>query len=118
MAKQVKVLLVDDIDGTPAESTVRFGLDGILYQIDLSGENNDALRKALAKFILKGTKLGRAHPGHARVAAQALVRVPVDANRERNAAIRAWAEEQGIAVSARGRLQEAVVAKYDAAHAA
>lgn len=118
MAKQVQVLLVDDLDGSPAESTVRFGLDGILYQIDLSGENNDALRKALAKFILKGTKLGRVRLGNARVPAEAAVRAPVGVNRERNAAIRAWAQQEGIPVSPRGRIQEAVVAKYEAAHAA
>ncbi|MFC3490960.1 Lsr2 dimerization domain-containing protein [Glycomyces rhizosphaerae] len=35
MAKKIEVLLIDDIDGTPAESTVRFGLDGFLYQIEL-----------------------------------------------------------------------------------
>lgn len=115
MAKQVQVLLVDDIDGTPAESTVKFGLDGFLYQIDLSGANDDALRKALAKFILGGTKVGRVHLGNARVPAVSVARTPVGANRDRNAAIRAWAEKQGIQVSSRGRIQEAVVAKYDAA---
>ena len=36
MARQVQVTLIDDIDGTPAESTVYFGLEGMHYEIDLS----------------------------------------------------------------------------------
>jgi hypothetical protein len=118
MAKKTRVLLVDDIDGSPAESSVKFGIDGSLYEIDLSGANDDALRKALAKFISNGTRLGRIHVAKTRGAVAPLVRKPVGVNRERNAAIRAWAEQQGIAVSARGRIQEAIVAKYDAAHPA
>lgn len=39
MAQKVLVSLVDDLDGSEAEETVEFGLDGVSYQIDLSGEN-------------------------------------------------------------------------------
>ena len=30
--------LVDDIDGSKAEETVRFAIDGVEYEVDLSGE--------------------------------------------------------------------------------
>lgn len=36
MAQRVQVLFEDDIDGSVAEETVTFGLDGSLYEIDRS----------------------------------------------------------------------------------
>ena len=39
MAKQIIHKLVDDLDGGDAEETVKFALDGIQYEIDLSEEN-------------------------------------------------------------------------------
>ena len=38
MAQKVKIILVDDLDGGSADETVRFGLDGVSYEIDLSAE--------------------------------------------------------------------------------
>ena len=49
MAQKVLVSLVDDLDGSEADETVEFGLDGINYQIDLSTENAEELRDALAQ---------------------------------------------------------------------
>jgi hypothetical protein len=37
MAQKVQTLFVDDLDGSEAEGTVRFGLDGTDYEIDLNG---------------------------------------------------------------------------------
>ena len=45
MAQKVKIILVDDLDGGSADETVRFGLDGVSYEIDLSADN--AVRTAL-----------------------------------------------------------------------
>ena len=36
MAQKVQTLFIDDIDGSAAEGTVRFGLDGTEYEIDLN----------------------------------------------------------------------------------
>ena len=36
MAQKVQTLFIDDIDGSAAEGTVRFGLDGKEYEIDLT----------------------------------------------------------------------------------
>ena len=36
MAQQVQTLFVDDLDGSEAEGTARFGLDGTEYEIDLN----------------------------------------------------------------------------------
>ena len=35
MAQKIQTLFVDDLDGSEAEGTVRFGLDGTEYEIDL-----------------------------------------------------------------------------------
>ena len=51
MAQKIQVLFIDDLDGGEAEGTVRFGLDGTDYEIDLSAKNAAALRKALARYV-------------------------------------------------------------------
>jgi Lsr2 len=51
VAKQTQWILVDDLDGSPASTTVEFGLDGQSYAVDLSAENAAKLRAALAEFV-------------------------------------------------------------------
>src|SRR5215475_9504654 len=100
MAQRVTVALADDLDGGPAEETVRFGLGGTEYEIDLSAKNANAFRQQLSPFIEHARKAGRA-PGRrpARTAA----------SRQRSGDIWAWAKEQGIEVSERGRIPANVV---------
>ena len=107
MAQRVTVALEDDLDGGPAAETVRFSVGGSEYEIDLSTKNAAALRKQLAPFIEHARKAGRAQrrrPGR------------TAASRERSGGIRAWAKDQGIAVSSRGRIPAHVVAQYEAAN--
>ena len=74
MAQQTTVTLTDDIDGGKAAETVSFGLDGRIYEIDLSKKNATALRKALGEFTASARHVragkthgqGRAHPGAGR----------------------------------------------------
>jgi len=111
MAQQTTVALIDDIDGGKAAETVSFGLDGSIYEIDLSKKNATALRKALGEFTASARKV-RAGKAAAAVKATRSAAAParVDAK-----AVREWAQEQGIAVSARGRVPSDVVEKYQAA---
>ena len=51
MAQQVRVEMVDDLDGGVAGQTVPFSLDGVSYEIDLSNDNADELRDALARYV-------------------------------------------------------------------
>ena len=51
MATKVTVELEDDLDGGPADETVRFGIGGSEYEIDLNKKNARAFRKQLAPFI-------------------------------------------------------------------
>ena len=106
MAQKITVALEDDLDGGPADETVRFGLGGAEYEIDLSKKNAKTFRKQLAPFIEHARKAGR---GQRRRAGRAA------SSRERSGRIRAWAKEQGIAVSDRGRIPASVVEQYEAA---
>jgi hypothetical protein len=107
MAQKITVALEDDIDGGPAEETVRFAIGGVDYEIDLSKRNAAAFRRQLAPFVDHARKAGRGarrRPGRSA------------ASRDRSGAIRAWAKEQGIAVSDRGRIPVSVVEQYEAAN--
>jgi hypothetical protein len=106
MAQKVTVALEDDLDGGPADETVRFAIGGTEYEIDLSTENAAAFRRQLAPFIDHARKTGRGPrrpPGRSA------------SSRERSADVRAWAKVQGIAVSERGRIPASVVEQYQAA---
>ena len=107
VAQKITVALEDDMDGGPADETMRFGLDGSEYEIDLSKKNADRFRKALTPFT-----------GHARrvtSGGQARQGGRIASARQRSADIRAWAKEHGIPVSERGRIPANVVEQYEAA---
>ena len=106
MGKKITVALEDDLDGGPAEETLRFGVDGSEYEIDLNKKNARAFRRQLAPFI-----------EHARRAGRGQRRRPVrtSSSRGRSGGIRAWAKDQGIAISERGRIPASVVEQYEAA---
>ena len=108
MATKITVELEDDLDGGPAAETVRFGVGGAQYEIDLNAKNAKAFRKQLAPYI-----------EHARRAGRGPRRAPgrTASSRQRSGDMRAWAKDQGIAVSARGRIPATVVAQYQAATA-
>jgi hypothetical protein len=103
MAQKVNIVLVDDIDGSEAEETVSFALDGREYDIDLSAKNAAKLRDALAPYV------GHARRGGGRKRSRAGVGPsPAD--------IRAWARENGFDVPDRGRVSSQVREAYLAAH--
>src|SRR5437667_3973458 len=59
MAQRTEVILIDDLDGGKGDETVRFGLDGTSYVIDLSKKNAKAIRDALTKYVDAARKEGR-----------------------------------------------------------
>ena len=107
MAKTVSVVVTDDIDGSPNAETVAFTFDGQSYEIDLGKKNSAKFEKSLQPFMDAGRRTA-----HRRTAK------PSRGTRSRidNAAVRAWAAEQGLKVSERGRIAADVVSKYDATH--
>lgn len=106
MAQQVKVLLIDDLDGGEAAETVRFGLDGKDYEIDLSDAHANELREVLARFAAQGRKLSK-------VSGAAYHRTTVPTKRD-NRAIREWAQANGHELSDRGRIPDNIIEAYDA----
>ena len=107
MAQRIQTLLIDDLDGSEATGTVRFGLDGTEYEIDLSAAHGDELRKALESYLVHARRTG----GTARSAARGRrASATVD-----TAKVREWAKGQGIEVKDRGRVPADVVEQYKAA---
>ena len=108
MAQKIQTLFIDDIDGGEAEGTVRFGLDGSEYEIDLNAKHSEELRNALANYVTHARKVGgAARRGTARGGRRFSA---VD-----TVAVRAWAREQGIDIKDRGRVPADITAKYQAA---
>jgi Lsr2 len=111
MAKTV--VTTDDIDGSPNAETVTFSFDGRSFEIDLSKKSRAALEKALKPYIdagrAAGTRSTRASGGSGRSRGRRSSSVDL-------AAVRAWAAENGIAVSDRGRISASVLEQYQAAH--
>jgi Lsr2 len=58
VAHKIQTLYIDDLDGSEAEGTVRFGLDGTEYEIDLNARHAQALRNALARYVNAARRAG------------------------------------------------------------
>lgn len=110
MARKTIVTLIDDLDHTEADETVKFGLDGVQYEIDLSAKNAAKLRDLLQPYVAAGKRVSR-------TGGRAVVRrgraVPPD--RDENRRIREWARSKNIKVSDRGRISKELVEQYRAA---
>lgn len=121
MAQRVNVVLVDDLDGEEATETVAFAVDGAQYEIDLSADNADKLREALAPYIAHARRAnsssgrrrssggggGRSSGGRSGSGS---------AGGASAAEIRSWARQHGHEVPERGRVSAEVREAYDAAH--
>ena len=109
MAQKVQTFLIDDLDGSEAEGTVLFGLDGVHYEIDLSTEHAKDLRTALARYA----DAARKATGTARRAAQNGRKTP--AASISSTEVRTWAKAQGLELKERGRIPAGILAQYQAA---
>jgi hypothetical protein len=104
VATRILTTLQDDIDGSAATETVRFSLDGVEWEIDLSERNANRLRNSLSDFMAHGRKVGGKR-----------VHKPTSSNHVDNTAVRKWAEANGIEVHPRGRIPTDVLERYKAA---
>lgn len=107
MAQKIQTFLLDDFDGSEAEGTVRFGLDGTQYEIDLNTVRAKELRTVLARYIEAGRRVTVTRAGHNGRKAPA--------NGISNADVRAWAKANGLEISERGRIPATVLAQHQAA---
>jgi hypothetical protein len=109
VAQKIQTLFIDDIDGSEAEGTVRFALDGAEYEIDLNSKHADALRKSLARYI----DAARRSTGTARRPTRSGRRA--SATGVNTTEVREWAKAQGIEVKDRGRVPAELVVRFRAA---
>ncbi len=70
MAQKVQALFTDDIDGSAAEGTVGFSLDGTDYEIDLNTQHAQQLRDALAAYVKAGRRVSGLPAGPSAAAAE------------------------------------------------
>ncbi|MDJ0354991.1 histone-like nucleoid-structuring protein Lsr2 [Paenarthrobacter sp. PH39-S1] len=103
MAQKVEITLVDDIDEGHADETVRFALDGVSYEIDLSSAHAGELREALGAYTSNGRRVtGRVAKSRSTPAAKS----------QDVGQIRRWARENGYPVRERGRIQAEIQEAY------
>jgi hypothetical protein len=114
MAQKIITELLDDIDGGPAVRTLTFAWEGVTYEIDLNEKNMTKIEKAMGPILVNARKV-RTDKASGRKGATAAPNGHTS-DPARNAAIRQWAIDNGIDVSVRGRIAQAVVDQYDAAH--
>jgi hypothetical protein len=102
MVSKVITRLEDDLDGSDAVETVKFSVDGVDYEIDLSESNADKFRNSIGDYISHGRKVGGSRRGRKSASSDG-----VDIK-----AVRKWASSNGIEVSTRGRIPADVIDKY------
>lgn len=109
MAKQTTITMVDDLDGSEAEHSIEFGLDGKTFEIDLSSENYAKLRELFEPFTSVARFVGR--PG-AKAARPGVKTYGSNQDRQQNQAIRAWARDNNVEIAERGRIPAEVIDAY------
>ena len=108
MAKQKIVTITDDIDGSEGAQTVAFGLNGQSWEIDLGKKNRDKFTRGLAPFVAAARRAPST--GTRRRSSRS------PGERHNSASVRAWARENGIKLSDRGRIPAGILAQYQSSH--
>lgn len=106
MAQKITIKLVDDIDGSEAVEILKFAVDGVSYELDVSAENAESFRDDLAKWTASARRIGGRRANTKRAASDG-----PDAK-----TIRTWALQNGHEVPGRGRIPQTVRDAYVAAH--
>lgn len=118
MASRVISTLIDDLDGTVADETVLFGIDGATYEIDLTAEHAQGLRDSITEFVNSARRTGGRLPRSRRHISSgpnkgAKVRA---SNDPKPADVREWAKKKRKSINDRGRVPTALIEEYKAAH--
>lgn len=110
MAQKVETVFIDDLDGSKADTTIRFGLDGTDFEIDLNTTHADELRKAAQRYIQAGRKVS-----NARRSTRSTSRRSTTSSGASSSEVREWAKSEGYEVKERGRIPAELVVKFQAA---
>ena len=109
MAQKVRIILEDDLDGGPADETIRFGLDGAHYEIDLSSANAARLRDAIRPFVAKARRVQGTATHRTRAPVAPLLRLSATPRPQQFAS---GLKANGHKVSDRGRIHQDVQDAY------
>jgi hypothetical protein len=109
MATQTLIEYTDDLDGSKGAETLRFGLDGTDYEIDLKGGNAKKFRKAVGPYAAAARRVRQ-------TATRQTTARRTTQTRDRSGEVRRWAREHGYNVGAKGRIPHAVEQAFTAAH--
>jgi hypothetical protein len=113
MGQKVTITLVDDLDGTPIDDgkgeTLKFGIDGADYEIDLSAKNAERLREALEPFVEAARSTNKRTKA---TAAGSRSSSPSTSSKEELTAAREWLRSEGHQVSNRGRISGDMMELY------
>ncbi|MFW6600462.1 histone-like nucleoid-structuring protein Lsr2 [Propionibacteriaceae bacterium Y2011] len=111
MAKQIITQLIDDMTGEVLPEgegeTIRFGVNGVSYTIDLGRESARQFREALAPYVENAER----EPGTTRSSIEPRRSSP-RTDPEQVKAVRDWARDNGYQVSDRGRIPTRVLEAY------
>lgn len=110
MAQKTIIKLIDDIDGSEADESVTFGLDGVEYEIDLTSERAQELRDGLQQWVEHARRIPSTRRGR-RSGSTKVTQVGASAN-----TIREWAKANGYEVSERGRISADIREAFNAAN--
>ncbi len=137
MAKKTVVRVTCDISGRPAHETVRFSLDGVDYEIDLTNAHAKNLRTAFAPYKNASRKVKKPKatqapkPGVKKPAARSSTTMAkmlgkvaltvhqggkeaaAEIKKVTSAEIREWARAQGLDVSNSGRIPSSIMEMWD-----
>ena len=117
MAQKVITEFIDDIDGSSAERTFTFAVDGTNYEIDLSAENIAEFESAIGGFIESARKVKGSRSSNGRRTRSAGPNGGRQSG-EKTRAVREWARQHGHNISERGRIPASIQQAFDQAHAA
>lgn len=95
MAQRQTTELLHDMDGSPTTQTVSFGIEGVLYEIDLSDAHAKSLRAGVDVFVQHARKVGRRKVGHR----DNFKRTTLTPD---SRLVRSWAQGNGYAVNGSG----------------
>lgn len=117
MAIETTVTFVDDIDGsTEGVEHYTFTWLGTDYEMDLAPKSAKKLVEVMNSYTDKATVVRKPKANNGARGGRTPARAT--ATREEMMTIRGWAREQGMEVSDRGRISEAIKDAYDQAHQA
>ena len=88
---------MDEIDGSQADETVRFGLDGEAFELNLSKAHAEELRRSLEPYVKTARKTGSKRNGRAAT------------NKDQAEPVLDGAKQHSMKVSDSGQLQRQII---------